>query len=95
MTIIADFERFHYFQSEKQTIFWNAEVSYFSWAYYAEKYSISTTWFFWKFDLRIGTSYKQLISDTIYLFYSFINLFKVDNDKKNTVYKNTYKIAWG
>ena len=27
--------------------------------------------------------------------YLFIKLFKVDNDKKDTVYKNTYKIAWG
>ena len=26
--------------------------------------------------------------------YLFI-LFKVDNDKEDTVYKNTYKIAWG
>ena len=27
--------------------------------------------------------------------YLFINLFKCHNDKKDTVYKNTYKIAWG
>ena len=27
--------------------------------------------------------------------YLFIKLFKVDNAKKDTVYKNTYKIAWG
>ena len=26
--------------------------------------------------------------------YLFIKLFKVDNDKKDTVYKNTYKIVW-
>ena len=25
----------------------------------------------------------------------FINLFKVDSDKKDSVYKNTYRIAWG
>ena len=32
----------------------------------------------------------------IYLFiYLFTHLFKVDNDKKDTVYKNTNKIAWG
>ena len=31
----------------------------------------------------------------LYLFiYLFIHLFKVDNDKKDTVYRNTYKIAW-
>ena len=29
------------------------------------------------------------------LIYLLINLFKVHNDKKGTVYKNTYKIAWG
>ena len=28
-----------------------------------------------------------------YFIYLFINLFKVDNDKKDTLYKNTYKIA--
>ena len=27
--------------------------------------------------------------------YLFTHLFKVDNDKKDTVYKNTNKIAWG
>ena len=27
--------------------------------------------------------------------YLFINFFKVDNDKKDTVYKNTYKVARG
>ena len=32
----------------------------------------------------------------IYLFiYLFINLFKVGNDKRDTVYKNTHKIAKG
>ena len=25
----------------------------------------------------------------------FINLLKVDNHKKDTVYKNMYKVAWG
>ena len=29
------------------------------------------------------------------LFYLFVNLFKVENDKKDALYKNTYKIAWG
>ena len=38
----------------------------------------------------------MLPSFFIFLFiYLFTHLFKVDNDKKNTVYKNTNKIAWG
>ena len=35
---------------------------------------------------------KTTLNAFIYL---FINLFKVDNDKKDIVYKNTDKIAWG
>ena len=30
-----------------------------------------------------------------FLIYLFTHLFKVDNDKKDTVYKNTNKIGWG
>ena len=30
----------------------------------------------------------------VYFIYLFTHLFKVDNDKKDTVYKNTNKIAW-
>ena len=32
---------------------------------------------------------------SILFIYLFIYLFKVNNDKKDTVYKNAYKIAWG
>ena len=38
----------------------------------------------------------KLLNLFIYLsIYLFTHLFKVDNDKKDTVYKNTNKIAWG
>ena len=30
----------------------------------------------------------------IIYFYLFNNLFKVDDDKKDTLYKNKYKIGW-
>ena len=31
----------------------------------------------------------------LFIYLLFTHLFKVDNDKKDTVYKNTNKIAWG
>ena len=38
----------------------------------------------------------KLLNLFIYLsIYLFTHLFKVDNDKKDTVYKNINKIAWG
>ena len=41
------------------------------------------------------TYIKENIMRVILFIYLFINLFKDDNDKKDIVYKNTYKIAWG
>ena len=37
----------------------------------------------------------EIMKANFYLFILFINLFKVDNDKRDTVHKNTHKIAKG
>ena len=42
--------------------------------------------------LFLGT---HLFISRFFIYFLFINLFKVNYDKKDAVYKNTYKIAWG
>ena len=37
----------------------------------------------------------EIMKANFYLFILFINLCKVDNDKRDTVHKNTHKIAKG
>ena len=45
--------------------------------------------------MNIGSYCEKGVFALENTFYSFTHLFKVDNDKKDTVYKNTNKIAWG
>ena len=53
---------------------------------------------FWKKTSFEREHLSQTFDNNLFIysyFYLFINLFKVDNDKRDTVNKNTHKIAKG